>query len=537
MKSNKLINIFAVIFSGFLLSCGWSDYSLGLVLLFAFIPLLWVEDEIFKLNIKHSTPAIFVYSYISFFTFNTIATWWIWNSSAFGAIMALVFNSLFMSIVFVLFHKTKKRLGNKMGYAALIFFWVGFEYLHHNWDLSWPWLSLGNGFGNNIKLIQWYEYTGIFGGSIWILIINILGYKIYDNYLNLKNKVDIRLSIFYSLIIITPILLSLIIYYSYKESGEKMEVVVVQPNIDPYNDKFGGVSVNEQIDIFNNLASEKISENTIFVIGPETALPNGIWEDEIIYHPQVQAIAKLFELNNDINIVTGLSSYIAYPSGNKPTPTARKFKDSDEYYDSFNTAICFDIYGNLQLHHKSKLVLGVEKMPFPKTLGFLESFVIDLGGTTGSLGSQEKPTVFNCNESKFRIAPVICYESVYGEYLTEYINQEANVIFVITNDGWWGNTPGYKQHLRFSSLRAIELRKSIARSANTGISCFVNQRGDILQATKYWVQDVIRGDIYCSNKITFYAKYGDYLGRIASFISVIILLMYLSTFIKKKETV
>ena len=83
------------------------------------------------------------------------------------------------------------------------------------------------------------------------------------------------------------------------------------------------------------------------------------------------------------------------------------------------------------------------------------------------------------------MAPVICYESVYGEYSTGYIKKGAQAIFIMTNDGWWDNTAGHRQHLYFASLRAIEARRAIARSANTGISAFVNQRGDILQPTRY----------------------------------------------------
>jgi apolipoprotein N-acyltransferase len=115
------------------------------------------------------------------------------------------------------------------------------------------------------------------------------------------------------------------------------------------------------------------------------------------------------------------------------------------------------------------------------------------------------------------------------------VRKGANVLFIITNDGWWGNTPGHKQHLSFASLRAIETRRSIARSANTGVSCFVNQRGDIQQATKYWERDVIRQEINLNSKITFYTRFGDYFGRISSFISVLFILLAIVFGIKRKN--
>ena len=163
-------------------------------------------------------------------------------------------------------------------------------------------------------------------------------------------------------------------------------------------------------------------------------------------------------------------------------------------------------------------------MPFAKLMKPLENFAVNLGGTVGSLGSDAKRTVFERKSDGMKIAPAICYESVFGEYLTEYVGLGANLIFVITNDGWWGNSPGHRQHLAFSSLRAIETRRSIARSANTGISAFIDQRGDIFQATRYWEEAVIRQKINANDKITFYVRYGDYIARVAGFISAFLIL-------------
>jgi apolipoprotein N-acyltransferase len=172
-------------------------------------------------------------------------------------------------------------------------------------------------------------------------------------------------------------------------------------------------------------------------------------------------------------------------------------------------------------------------LPYPQYLGFLSDLAIDLGGAAGSLGTQKERSVFKNNINKAKVAPVICYESIYGEFVTDYIKKGANIIFVITNDGWWGDTPGYRQHLSFSKLRAIENRRSIARSANTGISCFINQRGDILQKTQYWEKDVIKGKINLNNKITYYTIHGDFIGRISGFLSLLIITMLIVKTIRK----
>jgi apolipoprotein N-acyltransferase len=139
-------------------------------------------------------------------------------------------------------------------------------------------------------------------------------------------------------------------------------------------------------------------------------------------------------------------------------------------------------------------------------------------------GIQEERQVFRGVCDSAIIAPVICYESVFGEYVTEYVRKGANFIGVITNDSWWGKTPGYHQHWSFARIRAIETRRAVARSANTGISGFINQRGDELQKSAYLTPDCMRQKIKCNNKITFYVKYGDVLGKIALGLAIMIVL-------------
>lgn len=173
-------------------------------------------------------------------------------------------------------------------------------------------------------------------------------------------------------------------------------------------------------------------------------------------------------------------------------------------------------------------------MPFPSIFGYLDDFAIDLGGTTGSLGYQESPSVFK--SEKITAAPVICYESVYGDYVGDYIRKGANVICIMTNDGWWDDTPGYRQHCQYARLRAIEHRRSIARSANTGISCFINQKGEISQPTEWWVSACIKQEINLNNELTFYTQQGDLLGR-CSFIGAAFFLVitFLGQLFKRKK--
>lgn len=522
--------------SGLLLSCGWMSGVFQLLIFLGFVPLIIIEDFYFKQSEKYGSFRIYPKALISFLIWNTISTWWIWNASPSGVIMAIVFNSIFMATVFWIYHAVKRKLGQRLGLISFITFWIAFEFLHLNWELSWTWLTLGNALSENIYFIQWYEYTGALGGSLWILLINVFVGEIIINYIDSKNnKILLKMLSFLLIVFIIPITISLIIFYTYKEEGKPVNVVVVQPNIDPYNDKFGGMSVQAQLEQFKSIALTQIDSSTDYIVGPETCIPEYIWEEDLNSHADITKIKQLVYKFPKSKLVIGASTVKFIKKGDQITPSAQKYSANNEYYDSFNTALQYDTSNNVQIYHKSKLVLGVEKMPFAGTFGFLNDMAIELGGSASSLGSQKEPSVFKATNNNTIIAPVICYESIYGEYVTEYVKKGANLIFVITNDGWWGNSAGYRQHLSFSSLRAIETRRDIARSANTGISCFINQLGEKKLETNWWTAVAIKNTLLTNNKITFYVKMGDYIGRIASFLSVVMIIFYLSRlFIKTK---
>jgi apolipoprotein N-acyltransferase len=167
------------------------------------------------------------------------------------------------------------------------------------------------------------------------------------------------------------------------------------------------------------------------------------------------------------------------------------------------------------------LVPGVEKMPFPKLFGFLENLVIDLGGTSGSLGVDSTQHAFTLyfNNDSCKIGAPVCYESIYGELFGGFVRDGAQLMSIITNDDWWGNTPGHKQHFLMSKLRAVESRRTILRAANTGISAIIDERGDVLQQTKYKTRVALKQTVYLNDEITFYVKHGDYIARFALLLS------------------
>jgi apolipoprotein N-acyltransferase len=532
----RIYKILLAILSGLLLTAGWPERGFPFLLFIGFVPLLIVEYEQWKNRENNHASGIVKYILLSISVWVLLTTWWVYISTPIGIVATILVNTSIVGGAFFLFHITHRRLSTtSASYTALIGYILTAEFIHLRWDLNFPWLNLGNGFAAYPKLIQWYEYTGIFGGSLWILLVNILlFFFVRDRIINkiCSREIGIRMA-GTILLIIVPIIISVVMYYRYTEKINPVDVVVVQPNLDPYNEQFA-LDPMEVTDRMLSMAAEKADSLTDFAVFPESAIQEYVFEDRLEYSPSISRLRQFNRIYKQINVIAGISTRKIFEPGEPLSASARKFKDTLVYYDSYNTALFVSHEGVLQKYHKSKLTPGVELMPLIHYLPFMEKLALDLGGTIGSLGVNPDQTPFVINNN-LKVAPCICYESVYGEFMNRFILNGANVIFVITNDGWWGNTPGHRQHMLFSVIRAIETRRSVARSANTGISCFINQRGDISQRTEYWVPAVIRQKINANDKITFYVKYGDYIGRVFILVAILSLILTISTTFRKRK--
>ena len=360
--------------------------------------------------------------FIALLTWNILTTWWIYYASDAGSFVAIGLNSFLMAIVWQLFYVVKRRHGSAVGYVSLVIFWISFEYLHLNWEISWPWLTLGNAFATHPAWIQWFEYTGTLGGSVWVLVINLVIFQMLKNlwYRDLLlriRKINVFLISFtFFALIACPLILSLYLYYNHTDKGEPVNVVLLQPNIDPYHEKFNG-SGKEQLASLLRLASTVIDSSTDYCIGPETAIPDGIREEEFENNQYIKTIRSVISKYPRLNMIVGLTSFKSYNEGDKIPITARKTDTGKIYFDVFNAAMLLTDNLSVQVYHKSRLVPGVEKMPYPKIFGFLEDYAIKLGGTSGSLGTQTNRSNFLGND-RTKIAPAICYESIYGDFMS-----------------------------------------------------------------------------------------------------------------------
>ena len=518
IKQNYLL----ALLSAFMMWLAWPPHTwLAPLLFIGLVPLLIALKQITTTSDKKTGKKVFLTAGLTFLVWNTASIYWVFNSinavntGFFGTVVSLLVSlipyglgALLMTFAFWMYYRLGTYTNKKwLRYVALIAFYISMEYLHQTWDLAFPWMTLGNGFAGMHQIVQWYEFTGVYGGSLWILLSNIFAFEAYRQ---IKVQKQYKLAGIWVFILLLPIGFSIYQYKNYKEKSVPVNVVTVQPNIDPY-EKYGSTPAAEQLQILSHLSDSLGQTNTEYFIWPETAIPKYVDEERIRSDRQfLQAQQWLSKYKNG-TLITGIESVRFY--NDKKTISAKE-NPNGGFYDNYNSAVQIENSANVAFYHKSKLVPGVEKLPFPEVFSFLIPVFAQLGGSTGGYGWQDEPSVLYAY-SGIGVAPVICYESIWGDWVAGSVKQGAQFIAIITNDGWWGNTSGKDQHLLYAKLRAIETRRYIVRSANTGISGFINQRGDVVQQSKWWTRTALKADINLNDEITFYVNYGDIVAKIS----------------------
>ncbi len=469
-------------------------------------------------------------SFIALLIWNALTTWWISLATLPGAIFTVVANSFLYWIFTGLIPAfVRKELGRRLGTLALLSGWLTIEFIHFHWELRWPWLTLGNIFASAPEIVQWYELVGLQGGSLWILIAGMIGGTVIKRWVDLKS-IPVKYVLYFGIVIFVPISYSLYLYWSkYWESWCKtsVNVVIIQPNVDPYDEKFytAQEELNSQL---LSMAGSRLgslcnsSDTPVLIVTPETALPEGLWMHELDTSSLLMPWYALVDSCPLVNLILGASLLEQYDT--YETPTTRFVPVANLYYDAFNSAILINSH-RVEVYHKELLVPGVETLPYHRvTSRLLGNLMIDLGGISGSLGTQENhPALYIDGQA---VVVLICYESVFPEYIRRLIHQhKGSLIAVITNDGWWGNTAGYKQHFLYARLQAITFRRWVVRSANTGISGIIDPAGRIVKRSRFWEEAVLDGKAYLCLSETPYLKYGNVVGRVAVVVFVVLLVV------------
>lgn len=592
-----------VILSGILLVLAFPPFPLAFLAYFAFVPLLLVIDKtpektyedrfwgffkaffvllwrfltlqfiwryaqkpwLYKRKIISHNAQVFRYAYTAFIIWNLGTCYWL-MMTAFGAnnwqevltylmagLVANIVNPFLMTIPIYLYTQVKKTRWAWVSPLALVSFWLTFEWLHLNWDLSWSWITLGHSFTMFPAAIQYIEFTGVLGISAQILIVNVLLYLAIKKWDGRTEATDSKLPAILSLlaagvIVLLPFVFRPLILQPDRavfQAVDSLTVRVVQPNIDPY-DKSKTYAFSRQIDIMDSLAGAPGIDTIDLVVMPETAIPKGMYRECLRDERLIQPLWQRVYLDN-LSLLSGFIEFRLYPKTVLPVPihsyplyndripgrcaTFPAEEIDTAYIDQCNAAFLLRVDTVPQTFQKAKLVPMVERMPFLNVLSFLKDWTPALGGSVGGYGYPDSVQNLVLH-TQDKIASLICYESEYGDYVRQFVLKGARMLTIITNDGWWGESSGHIQHARFATLRAIETRRTVARSANTGISLFTDNLGYLHQQTTWWTRVFEDRRLPLYDAETFYVRHGDYLGRYAGYLSLLGLGLILLRFTK-----
>lgn len=444
-----------------------------------------------------------------FFTLSLITIYWVgsWQSKAdpflmIGGGVLIFFYPAVLLINSTLFYLSQKIFGKEKSLWLFPIIWVTGEYLLTLTDLKFPWLTLGHGLAKFTAFIQIADIVGAFGLSLIVLYINVLLYFAIKNFFSIRKN-------FLRYVALSVILFSFVFIYGLIKLNEKntdekfLKVGVVQPNIDPW-DKWELGGLESILQIYLELSEECTKQGAKLFIWPETALP--VYLLSGTYSDIVDSIYS-FLREKDIYLLTGMPDYIIHYEN--PPEDAKLSKAGNFYYSTYNSILLLNPNSyEIQRYGKMHLVPLGEKVPFVDELPFLADWFkwgVGLGGW--NVGKDTTVFKFKVDNDTIKVAGLVCYESVFPDFVTHFVKKGAQFITVVTNDSWYGNSSGPYQHKEFAALRAVENRRAVVRSANGGISCLINKYGITEFETEMFTRTSFVVDVPLNEQITFYTKY------------------------------
>lgn len=523
-KRDFFINLILAILSGLLLGLSFPPLKLGFLVYIALVPLLILVNRV------KSYLQLLRFSYLSLLIFHIISLYWIggWSSKTdpfmmIGSVALILVHPIFYWIPIVFYYFIRKHLGNKTAYFAFPFLWNSLEYLRSIDETAFPWLTLGNTQSYYLPLIQVTSIIGVYGLSFLIVLINVLFYIAYKNfrYESFRftlNKLSIIVIILISLFIYGKVILNDAIY-----DGKKIRVGVIQPDFDPW-EKWDG-EVDNQLDIYLQLSDSAYKKGAELIVWPESALPVYLLSGN--YPNQVQRI-KDFTRTRNLAIITGLPLVHFYFLKEQAKRDSKISRDSSYYYDTYNGVVLFlSNSDSIQEYGKMNLVPFAERAPYLRYLPFLGDLIKwSVGISNWSVWN--KQTIFSYKSREVdtvKFSAVVCYESIFPSFTSEFVKNGAEFLVVVTNDSWYGRSSGPYQHKEYSVFRAVENRRWIVRSANGGISCIIDPFGRTIDATNLFERTYLVGDIYLNNDLTYYVQYRDLISYCSIFVSLIFVII------------
>lgn len=523
MPVHRIPTWLLLVASGVLLGLAYPPNPIGLFGAIGLVPLLMALER------AGGRWQAMRWTYLSMLIFSALSSWWIgsWQARAdtflmISCVLLIFIHPLFFVVPVMIYRAVRRATSRYFALAFLPFLWCGGEYLHALGDASYPWLTLGNTQTYNLYYIQFIELTGVWGLSFVLLAQNSLFAAILFSRNDEPSPARRRLRRFsvasLLLLVVAPYVYGLVAlsgaWTIRKQRG--LMVTVVQPNVDPW-EKWNERDTTDHIGLSAGLSHESLRRNKAgMFLWVETAVPQPVTMPG--FEGQYERLQKVID-SLGVPVLTGFPDYVRYASSAEAPPSCKRSvramgdgRFDTTFYDHFNAAGLFvPGRGVVASYHKMQLVPFGERIPFVDNFPWLISLLSwDVGISTWGKGSRIVTMPVPFGDTVTRAASVVCFESVYPNIVRKFVAEGANFLTVITNDGWYMGTPGPLQHERIAIMRAIETRRSIARAANTGISCFIDPYGSISAELDENVRGTTSANVALNSELTLYVRWGDW---------------------------
>ncbi len=491
--------------------------------------LAWVGLVPFLLDTKDEQDLglFFRKAYVMMLCLVVVSVWWISLSTVLGGVLTIIAQTFFMTIPLLIFYYLKKWLKWVYVLLSLPFVWTAWEWLYLNMDISFGWLTLANSQSNMIWLVQYIDIFGAWGISFWLILFNVLVLIVLERHgLKIKSRPFIAdFGKVFAAMLLLPVAYSIFMFQNEPEPKENSTITVsiVQPNIDPFK-KWETMTRLDILSRHMDLTDSALSvHNPDMILWPETAIPYFILFKGVKGYRNM-LFQKIREWQTPL--LTGFSDAVYYPDSTKKQAGAKYDKRLRQYYDTFNSAMLMaPEFEWPQVYHKMKLVPFAERVPYMEHFSFLSFATIELAGISSWGRGQEMNLLSFTTKQQdtVKVCGLICYESIYPGFIAEFVAQGADFLTIITNDGWFSKSYGPYQHAAFARLRCIETRRSMARSANTGISFFIDRYGRTYGEIPWWQALATTQPVQLSRELTFYVRHIDWFPKLCLAISVLII--------------
>ncbi len=475
------------VLTGLLTILIFPKFNLEVLAWIAFIPLcLAVQNE----NVKRT----FWLSWLAGFVHFMGTLYWVvvtmvlyGNISQWFSVLLLLLMAIYLALYFSLFSLIIRYLSRHTALPLIVtapVVWVGLEYLRSFFFLPFPWNFLGYSQFLTPAVTQIADTTGVYGVSFLIMLVNAALYTLFFTEQSRRFKV--------SSAAVMLLCLGWTLGYGHfvlsaaddAPSPETVNIAVIQGNVDQrikwedsYRDKI--------LRRYKRLSQESLTKQPDMVVWPETSIPFAYNFDPANRHKLTNFVRQ----SETPFLVGGLDFVVVDPPVN---------------YHTYNTAFFLSRDGKLRAKYdKIQLVPFGEYVPFEKILFFVEKIT----SAVGKVQSGSTYTVMELQGIPFSV--VICFEVIFPNLVRKFVDREARFLITITNDAWFMKTAASYQHFAMAAFRAIENRIAVARSANTGISGFIDPCGRILDQSEIFVEDALVREIPLRTQKTYYTQYGD----------------------------